>query len=151
MQAGARIDPVAALVICCPGFVDLSVINGRIVVQDGKFTELDLQARALFLFRDLAVNMKWLYLKAFSRESNISQAPNLRLLSRILMCPAYYHGATSRDCHNKLDDLFPVARYTLMRKGSCSAQALVDDHNVRSERICAYLPAWWKTGDAPAS
>ena len=43
--AGAGKDLVAALVLCTPtiGFVDLSVINGRIVVQDGKLTTLDVK------------------------------------------------------------------------------------------------------------
>ena len=38
-------DPVAALTLCTPtiGFVDLSVINGEIIVRDGKFTTFDLQ------------------------------------------------------------------------------------------------------------
>ncbi len=36
--AGALHDPVAALVFCTPPRVDLSVINGRIVVQDGQLT-----------------------------------------------------------------------------------------------------------------
>ena len=43
--AGAGKDLIAALVLCTPtiGFVDLSVINGRIVVQDGKLTTLDVK------------------------------------------------------------------------------------------------------------
>jgi len=40
--AGALHDPVAALVFCTPQKVDLSVINGRIVVEDGDLTTLDL-------------------------------------------------------------------------------------------------------------
>jgi 8-oxoguanine deaminase len=40
--AGALHDPVAALVFCAPGNVALSVINGRIVVTDGRLTTLDL-------------------------------------------------------------------------------------------------------------
>jgi cytosine/adenosine deaminase-related metal-dependent hydrolase len=39
--AGALHDPVAALVFCTPSQVDLSVINGQIVVQDGHLTTLD--------------------------------------------------------------------------------------------------------------
>ncbi|KMO36056.1 8-oxoguanine deaminase [Methylobacterium aquaticum] len=39
--AGARHDPVAALVFCAPPSVALSVINGRIVVQDGRLLTLD--------------------------------------------------------------------------------------------------------------
>ena len=40
-------DPVAALVLCTPsiGFVDLSVINGEVIVRDGKFTTIELQVR----------------------------------------------------------------------------------------------------------
>lgn len=41
--AGALHDPVAALVMCQPQKVDLSVINGRIVVQDGRLTTLELE------------------------------------------------------------------------------------------------------------
>jgi cytosine/adenosine deaminase-related metal-dependent hydrolase len=40
--AGARHDPVAAAVLCQPPNVDLSVINGRVVVEDGQLTTLDL-------------------------------------------------------------------------------------------------------------
>jgi len=36
--AGALHDPVAALVFCTPPQVNLSVINGRVVVQDGQLT-----------------------------------------------------------------------------------------------------------------
>ena len=39
-------DPVAALVLCTPGHgpVDVSVINGRVIVKDGKLTTVDLKA-----------------------------------------------------------------------------------------------------------
>ena len=40
--AGALHDPMAALVFCAPQRVDLSVINGRIVVQDGSLLTADL-------------------------------------------------------------------------------------------------------------
>jgi cytosine/adenosine deaminase-related metal-dependent hydrolase len=40
--AGALHDPVAALVFCTPSRVALSVINGRIVVQEGQLTTLEL-------------------------------------------------------------------------------------------------------------
>jgi cytosine/adenosine deaminase-related metal-dependent hydrolase len=40
--AGALHDPVAALVFCAPSQVSLSVINGKIVVQDGRLTTLEL-------------------------------------------------------------------------------------------------------------
>ena len=40
--AGALHDPVAALVFCAPGEVALSVINGRVIVRDGRFATLDL-------------------------------------------------------------------------------------------------------------
>ena len=41
--AGALHDPVAAMVLCYPGNVDLSVINGKVVVQDGQFTTINLR------------------------------------------------------------------------------------------------------------
>ena len=41
--AGALHDPVAALVFCTPSRVDLSVINGRIVVQDGQLTTVEIE------------------------------------------------------------------------------------------------------------
>ena len=34
--AGAQHDPMAALIFCAPQQVDLSVINGRIVVKNGR-------------------------------------------------------------------------------------------------------------------
>ena len=40
--AGAWHDPMAALVFCAPQQVDLSVINGRIIVEDGELRTLDL-------------------------------------------------------------------------------------------------------------
>ena len=40
--AGAQHDPVAALVFCQTGQVDLSIINGRVVVRDGHLQTLDL-------------------------------------------------------------------------------------------------------------
>jgi cytosine/adenosine deaminase-related metal-dependent hydrolase len=41
-HAGAGHDPVAALVFCQPGQVALSVINGRVVIREGRFTQLEL-------------------------------------------------------------------------------------------------------------
>ena len=40
--AGALHDPLAALVFCAPQGVDLSVINGRVIVEDGQLLTLDL-------------------------------------------------------------------------------------------------------------
>jgi 8-oxoguanine deaminase len=40
--AGALHDPLAALVFCAPQQVDLSVINGRVVVEDGRLLTIDL-------------------------------------------------------------------------------------------------------------
>lgn len=39
--AGALHDPVAALVFCTPQKVDLSVINGKVIVEGGHFTNFD--------------------------------------------------------------------------------------------------------------
>jgi cytosine/adenosine deaminase-related metal-dependent hydrolase len=41
--AGAQHDPMAALIFCAPQPVDLSVINGRIVVEDGRLQTIDLR------------------------------------------------------------------------------------------------------------
>jgi len=40
--AGALHDPAAALVFCTPTQVDLSVINGQVVVQDGQLTTIEI-------------------------------------------------------------------------------------------------------------
>jgi 8-oxoguanine deaminase len=40
--AGALHDPLAALVFCAPQWVDLSVINGRVVAEDGQLLTVDL-------------------------------------------------------------------------------------------------------------
>ncbi|MDJ0755462.1 MAG: 8-oxoguanine deaminase [Ardenticatenaceae bacterium] len=40
--AGAQHDPLAALIFCAPQQVDLSVINGRIIVEDGELRSLDI-------------------------------------------------------------------------------------------------------------
>ena len=42
--AGAQTDPLAALLFCSPPTVDLSVINGRVVVQDRELVGLDLES-----------------------------------------------------------------------------------------------------------
>jgi len=39
--AGAQADPLAALVFCQPQGVDLSIINGRVVVKDGRLVDVD--------------------------------------------------------------------------------------------------------------
>ncbi|VVD79360.1 8-oxoguanine deaminase [Pandoraea pneumonica] len=41
-MAGGLHDPVAALVFCNPGQAAYSVVNGRVVVRDGRLTTLDL-------------------------------------------------------------------------------------------------------------
>jgi cytosine/adenosine deaminase-related metal-dependent hydrolase len=41
--AGALHDPVAATVLCQPRNVDLSVINGQIVVEDGLLTTVEME------------------------------------------------------------------------------------------------------------
>jgi cytosine/adenosine deaminase-related metal-dependent hydrolase len=41
-HAGAQSDPVAALLTCTPAQVWLSVINGRIIVEDGRFLPFEL-------------------------------------------------------------------------------------------------------------
>ena len=51
--AGAGHDPVAALVFCTPANVSTSVINGRVVVDDGRLLTADLPV-VLSLHRDLA-------------------------------------------------------------------------------------------------
>ena len=43
-MAGALADPLAALVFCQPAQVDLSIINGRILVEDGILRSVDLPA-----------------------------------------------------------------------------------------------------------
>jgi cytosine/adenosine deaminase-related metal-dependent hydrolase len=40
--AGGLHDPVAALVLCDAGRVDLSIVNGRVRVQDGELVDVDL-------------------------------------------------------------------------------------------------------------
>jgi cytosine/adenosine deaminase-related metal-dependent hydrolase len=40
--AGAQHDPLAATVFCAPQRVDLSVINGRVIVEEGHLTTVDL-------------------------------------------------------------------------------------------------------------
>jgi cytosine/adenosine deaminase-related metal-dependent hydrolase len=42
MAGGAVHDPLGALIFCQPANVDLSVINGRVRVQDGKLVDVDL-------------------------------------------------------------------------------------------------------------
>jgi len=57
--AGAAVhDPLAALIFCHPPDVDLSIIDGRIRIQDGRFIDLDLPpliARHNAIARELAL------------------------------------------------------------------------------------------------
>ena len=41
MAGGAVHDPLAAVVFCQPPNVDLSLVGGRVVVEDGRLTTLD--------------------------------------------------------------------------------------------------------------
>ena len=41
--SGGLGDPVGALILCTPGPVDLSVINGEPIIQDGKLLTCDLE------------------------------------------------------------------------------------------------------------
>jgi 8-oxoguanine deaminase len=45
--AGAQADPLAALLFCAPANVDLSVINGRVLVDDGRLLTVDLPSLIL--------------------------------------------------------------------------------------------------------
>jgi cytosine/adenosine deaminase-related metal-dependent hydrolase len=40
--AGALHDPVSALVFCAPARVDYSIVNGRVLVREGRMTSIDL-------------------------------------------------------------------------------------------------------------
>jgi cytosine/adenosine deaminase-related metal-dependent hydrolase len=42
--SGGQHDPVAGLVLCETGRVDLSIVNGRVVVADGQLVGIDLTA-----------------------------------------------------------------------------------------------------------
>jgi cytosine/adenosine deaminase-related metal-dependent hydrolase len=45
LYAGAAVhDPVAAVVFCAPAMVDLSIINGKIVIEEGYLRTLDIEA-----------------------------------------------------------------------------------------------------------
>jgi cytosine/adenosine deaminase-related metal-dependent hydrolase len=41
--AGALHDPLAAVVFCAPQTVDLAVVNGRVVVEEGRLTTIELE------------------------------------------------------------------------------------------------------------
>jgi 8-oxoguanine deaminase len=59
--AGAQADPLAALLFCTPPTVDLSIINGRVVVMDGQLLGLNLpetMARHNQLAQDLLEKVK---------------------------------------------------------------------------------------------
>lgn len=55
--AGGQVDPIGALIFCTPsiGYVDLSVINGDIIVQDGKLQTLDLKVHSCNLATQCAI------------------------------------------------------------------------------------------------
>ena len=59
--AGAQADPLAALLFCTPPTVDLSIINGHVVVRDGQLPGLNLpetMARHNRLAQELLENVK---------------------------------------------------------------------------------------------
>jgi len=59
--AGAQVDPMAALLFCTPPTVDLSIINGQVVVRDGQLLGLNLpntMARHNKLAQELLENAK---------------------------------------------------------------------------------------------
>ena len=56
MAGGAVHDPIAALLLCTPKGVDLSVINGRVVVRNGELIGLDLE-RVIARHNELARGM----------------------------------------------------------------------------------------------
>jgi cytosine/adenosine deaminase-related metal-dependent hydrolase len=51
--AGAQADPLAALLFCTPPTVDLSIINGQVVVDEGQLVSVDLSA-AIIRHNELA-------------------------------------------------------------------------------------------------
>ena len=54
--AGAQADPLAAMLFCSPPNVDVSVVNGRVVIRDGKLQGLDLSA-AIARHNELALEL----------------------------------------------------------------------------------------------
>jgi cytosine/adenosine deaminase-related metal-dependent hydrolase len=54
--AGAQADPLAALLFCAPPTVDLSIIDGRVVVEKGELLGLDLES-TITRHNDLARNL----------------------------------------------------------------------------------------------
>ena len=43
LAGGVATDPIAALILCTPGPVDLSVINGERVVEGGRLLTCDVE------------------------------------------------------------------------------------------------------------
>ncbi len=54
--AGANHDPVAAVVLCQPSNVDYSVINGKVIIENGNLTTIDLPPH-LERHNQIAINM----------------------------------------------------------------------------------------------
>ena len=49
-----------------------------------------------------------------------------------------------------VQELLELMSLSLLRLGSCLLmQSLIKDHRACSERLCQYLPEWWRLGDKP--
>jgi cytosine/adenosine deaminase-related metal-dependent hydrolase len=44
--AGAQEDPLAGIVFCAPSRVSLSIVDGRVLVRDGRLTTIDVPVLA---------------------------------------------------------------------------------------------------------
>lgn len=57
--AGAGADPLASLVFCAPANVDLSIVNGRVLVRGGRLTTVDIDRLAERQARASAALQSW--------------------------------------------------------------------------------------------
>ena len=133
--AGAGKDPVAALLLCTPsiGVVDLSVINGRIIVRDGVLTTLDLPVRTRARLFGLAL------VAPVPGQPSARRPPNL-LLGLEQQGEHQTHGCP---WEASVCDVWCECI-------SVREQVLIKEHQEHSERLCAHLPPWWKTGNQPS-
>lgn len=122
--AGGLGDPVAALVLCTPGTVDLSVVNGEVVVEGGRLLTCDVQVGCLRGGCRLALATAQLLRWQHGAGRRLGAEGISRLALRLRQ------GICERPLDGMAADVNVPARNDVM-------QALLKEFNEASARVCS--------------